>query len=63
MLPAMPTAHTRPRLDIPALFDIPSEPKPVIAVAPQSSKARPTERWARRRSPPSRRNASCMKML
>jgi hypothetical protein len=44
MFPAIPTAQTTPRLAIPALLDQASDPKPAIAVAPQSNKARPTDR-------------------
>src|SRR4030095_9911131 len=39
ILPAIPMAQTAPRLAIPALLDHASEPKPAIAVAPQSNSA------------------------
>src|ERR1043166_8376464 len=51
MLPAIPTAHTTPRLAIPALLDHASEPKPAMAVAPHNNSARPTDRYAIARSP------------
>ena len=63
MLAPMPTAHTLPRLAMPGLLDQASEPNPAMAVPPHSSSARPIERRTRRKSPPCRRSASCMKML
>src|SRR5580765_5320801 len=44
MLLPMPTAHSCPRLAIPALLDQAKDPKPAMAVPPQSNKARPNER-------------------
>ena len=45
MLPAMPMAQTPPNLDMPALLEKPSVPKPAIAVPPHSNNARPTRLW------------------
>src|SRR5260221_1297403 len=43
MLLPIPTAHTWPRLAIPALLDHASDPNPAMAVPPHKSKARPTD--------------------
>ncbi len=48
----MPTAQTLPRLAMPGLLERPSEPKPAIAVPPQSNNARPIERLTVAASPP-----------
>jgi hypothetical protein len=46
-----PSAQTCPRLAIPALLDQANDPKPAIAVPPQSKSARPTELYAASKSP------------
>src|ERR1043166_6538634 len=51
MFAAMPAAQTCPRLAMPALLDQVNEPNPAMAVAPQSKRARPTDRCAVRKSP------------
>jgi hypothetical protein len=63
MFAPMPVAQISPRLAIPALLDQAKEPKPAMAVPPQSNSARPTARYAISRLPPKRRRANCMKML